>query len=154
MRKRVTIILLSMILISAAAICTSIQWQSAKPPSMYVRGPTYSPPGGRPLLKSGKPYIYQAPPVRQAQMEAGVKKLKLGMRHEDVRKMMGDLDIDMPDYKTMALTFRIHYIGNTWRYIFRSREPVGTNTNDMIISLSFSPNDRLESIMDARSGGH
>ena len=64
---------------------------------------------------------------------------------------MGDPDIDQAAAKPMVYNLNGEYVGIIWRYIIRSVEPDGTNTNDVVIGVIFTPDDDLDSIYDTRS---
>jgi hypothetical protein len=117
----------------------------------YIQGACYIPPGGRPLLNPEVPYQYEAPPERRLAILSGVPLLKKGMSRQDVRNLMGDPDVDQAAIKPTLSNLNGEFSGIIWRYIIRSVEPEGTNTNDAVISVIFTPNDRLDSVLDSRS---
>ncbi len=111
----------------------------------YVRGASYSPPGGR-------PEHYEATPERSAAILSGLPQLKLGISRQQARAIMADPDIDKPSYMPSF----IHpedgrYSGIFWHYILWSTDADATNTNDDVVSLYFTPDDRLKNISHSGS---
>jgi hypothetical protein len=61
---------------------------------------------------------------------------------------MGDPDVDQGNARPVIFSAYTQYVGITWRYIIRSEQPDGTNTNDALISIYFSTDDHLDSVFN------
>ncbi len=137
--------------IAAAGILLAIYFRPIAAPKgpPYVHGPCYAPPGGKPALIPGVPYHYQAPPDRQAAILAGFPQLLPGMSRQQVRAIMGDPDIDQGNARPLVFSAYNEYVGISWRYILRSAEPDGTNTNDSLFEIYFTTDDHIRVVQNS-----
>jgi hypothetical protein len=112
----------------------------------YVKGACYTPPVGLPA--STKPgFAYEAPIERRVPILEGRSLIKPGMSRADVRRILGDPDVDQPALRHLSAD----YHGIFWRYYLWTVEPAGSrgvNMNDAGVFVTFDVYDHVIAVND------
>jgi hypothetical protein len=94
------------------------------------------------FIESIEKFPYTADQSKSSRVREGFKRLSLGMKKDEVRKVMGEPDAESLNYKPMRKSKELIY--TTWDFYLKRREAkLATDGFDEAIYLYFKPNGEL-----------
>lgn len=94
------------------------------------------------FLESIEKFPYTADQSKLSKVREGFKRLSLGMRKDDVKKILGEPDSEMVSYKPKQKSKELIY--STWAYYLKRFErDLATEDFDEVVFLHFKPNEEL-----------
>jgi len=94
------------------------------------------------FIESVQTFPYTADQSKLTRVRGGFKRLSLGMKKDDVKKIMGEPDAESHNYRPMKESKKLLY--TTWDfYLKRHERNVATDGFDETVFLYFKPNQEL-----------
>lgn len=94
------------------------------------------------FIESIETLPYTADQSKVSRVQEGFKRLSLGMRKEDVQKLMGNPDGEWFDYSLNG-TDTEEFTGSAWAYSLKRFDYDLASEEDQAINLYFKPNEEL-----------